>query len=335
MSFREITESMEEERLLPYAAKASQTKGRKVEEEKCVIRTEYQRDRDRILHAKAFRRLKHKTQVFLSPEGDHYRTRLTHTLEVAQISRTIARSLKLNEDLTEAIALGHDIGHTPFGHSGEKILNEIHVNGFKHNEQSLRVVEYLEKGKLGYGLNLTLEVRDGILNHTGDNEPCTLEGQIVKISDRIAYINHDIDDAIRGRVIDYNDLPKDCLGVLGATHSERINKMIVDVINNSYEKKEIRMSEEKKSYTNKLRDFMFEKVYLNRAAKKEEDKAKYIIEQLYHCFLNKQEKIPKEIWMRIEDFGVEEVVKDYIAGMTDRYVINKYLEIYVPRVWEK
>lgn len=334
MVFREITENMEDERLLPYAAKSSQTKGREVTEEKCVIRTEYQRDRDRILHAKAFRRLKHKTQVFLSPEGDHYRTRLTHTLEVAQISRTIARSLNLNEDLTEAIALGHDIGHTPFGHCGEKILNKIHLNGFKHNEQSLRVVQYLEKGKLGYGLNLTFEVRDGILNHTGKNKPSTLEGQIVKISDRIAYINHDIDDAIRAKVIHYSKLPKDCLDILGITHSERINTMIMDVINNSYLKKEIKMSEEKQLYTNKLRNFMFENVYLNKNAKKEEEKAQYIIEQLYYYFLNKKEKLPKEILKRVEDFGIEEVVKDYIAGMTDRYVINKYLEVYVPHVWK-
>lgn len=334
MIFREITESMEEKNLSYFAAKSIQTKGRKTSEEKCMIRTEYQRDRDRILHSKAFRRLKHKTQVFLSPEGDHYRTRLTHTLEVSQIGRTIARALKLNEDLTEAIALGHDIGHTPFGHSGEKILNKIHKNGFKHNEHSLRVVDYLEKRKLGYGLNLTYEVRDGILNHTGEKEPITLEGQVVRISDRIAYINHDIDDAIRANVLQFNDLPKDCLKVLGKTHSERINKMIIDVIKNSYNRKKIRMSEEKWVYTDKLRKFMFNNVYLNKKAKKEEDKAKYILEQLYNYFLKNQYNIPEEIIKRRELFGLEEIVKDYIAGMSDRYAINKYLEIYVPSVWE-
>ncbi|QEK12346.1 deoxyguanosinetriphosphate triphosphohydrolase [Crassaminicella thermophila] len=333
MVFREITEKNEVERLSPYAAKSIQTKGREVHEEKCAIRTEYQRDRDRILHSKAFRRLKHKTQVFLFPEGDHYRTRLTHTLEVSQISRTIARSLLLNEDLTEAIALGHDLGHTPFGHSGEKILNKIHANGFKHNEQSLRVVKYLEKGKVGIGLNLTFEVRDGIVNHTGRNKPSTLEGQIVKLSDRIAYINHDIDDAIRANILSYNDLPKDCLKILGNTYSERINTMVTDVIKNSYEKKEIQMSEEKSFFTNKLRKFMFENVYVNKKAKKEEEKAQYIIEQLYYFFIKNKEKIPYEM-MKIEEFGLEEVVKDYIAGMTDRYLINKYLEIYVPHVWK-
>ncbi|QZY56566.1 deoxyguanosinetriphosphate triphosphohydrolase [Crassaminicella profunda] len=334
MIFREITEKMEEQNLSSFATKSIRTKGRKVSEEKCMIRTEYQRDRDRILHAKAFRRLKHKTQVFLSPEGDHYRTRLTHTLEVAQISRTIARALRLNEDLTEAIGLGHDIGHTPFGHSGEKILNKIHKNGFKHNQQSLRVVDYLEKGKLGYGLNLTYEVRDGILNHTGENEPSTLEGEIVKLSDRIAYINHDIDDAIRANVIRFDDLPKDCLKILGKTHSERINRMIIDVIKNSYNKKKIRMSEEKWVYTNKLREFMFSNVYLNKKAKKEEEKAQYILEQLYGYFLKKPYKMPQEMVKRVEECGLEEIVKDYIAGMSDRYVINKYLEIYVPSVWE-
>ncbi|QXM05712.1 deoxyguanosinetriphosphate triphosphohydrolase [Crassaminicella indica] len=334
MIFREITERMEEQKLSCFAAKSTQTKGRKIFEEKCIIRTEYQRDRDRILHSKAFRRLKHKTQVFLSPEGDHYRTRLTHTLEVAQISRTIARALKLNEDLTEAIALGHDIGHTPFGHSGEKILNKIHKNGFKHNEQSLRVVEYLEKGKLGYGLNLTYEVRDGILNHTGENEPSTLEGQIVRLSDRIAYINHDIDDAIRANILQYDDLPKDCLEILGKTHSERINTMIIDVVENSYNRKKIRMSEEKWVYTNKLRKFMFSNVYLNKKAKKEEEKAQYILEQLYNYFLKNKYKMPEEMMKVVEAFDLEEAVKDYLAGMSDRYVINKYLEIYVPSAWE-
>ncbi|KXG75890.1 deoxyguanosinetriphosphate triphosphohydrolase [Thermotalea metallivorans] len=334
MGFREITERFEQERLSKYASKSANTKGRKIEEEKCSIRTEYQRDRDRILHAKAFRRLKHKTQVFLSPEGDHYRTRLTHTLEVAQISRTIARALQLNEDLTEAIALGHDLGHTPFGHSGEKVLNHIHPGGFRHNEQSLRVVDHLEKGKLGFGLNLTFEVRDGILNHTGEEEPITLEGQIVKLSDRIAYINHDIDDALRANVLTPSDLPKDCIEKLGASHSERINNMIIDVIYFSYDKPRIGMSDEKLYYTNKLRQFMFENVYLSKKAKKEEEKAQYIMEQLYHYFAEHPDRMPLEIQGRIEKGNIREVVKDYIAGMTDRYVIHRYMDIYVPEVWK-
>ena len=334
MLFREITEQYEKQKLSVFAALSCLSKGRKVFEEKCSIRTEYQRDRDRILHSKAFRRLKHKTQVFLSPEGDHYRTRLTHTLEVSQISRTIARALLLNEDLTEAIALGHDLGHTPFGHSGEKILDKIHPNGFKHNVQSLRVVAHLEKGKLGYGLNLTFEVKDGILNHTGDNKPITLEGQIVRLSDRIAYINHDIDDAIRANVLNYGDLPKDCLEYLGTTHSERINNMILDAVHNSYGKPEINLSEEKLFYTNKLRQFMFDNVYLNKKAKKEEDKAQYVISQLYNYFLEHPDKLPDEMSCSIDGCGLNEVVKDYIAGMTDRYVINKYMDIYVPEVWK-
>ncbi|WZL74655.1 deoxyguanosinetriphosphate triphosphohydrolase [Clostridiaceae bacterium 35-E11] len=334
MVFREITENLEQETLSCYGAKSAETKGRKIMEEKCNIRTEYQRDRDRILHSKAFRRLKHKTQVFLSPEGDHYRTRLTHTLEVAQIARTIARALRLNEDLTEAIALGHDLGHTPFGHSGEKILDQIYPNGFRHNEQSLRVVDYLEKSKEKYGLNLTFEVRDGILNHTGEHWPITLEGQVVKYSDRIAYINHDIDDAMRANVLHEEMLPKDCLERLGKNHRERIHNMIIDVIHHSYNKSQISMSEEKWFYTNKLREFMFQNVYLNKKAKKEEKKAQYIIKQLYYYFLDNPQKISKEILTRIEACNLEEIVKDYIAGMTDRYVIKKYMEIYIPEVWK-
>lgn len=334
MGYREMIEKIEEEILSPYAAKSKETEGRKVKEEECLIRTAYQRDKDRILHSKAFRRLKHKTQVFLSPEGDHYRTRLTHTLEVAQISRTIARALRLNEDLTEAISLGHDLGHTPFGHSGERILNRIHPSGFKHNEQSLRVVDYLEKRKLGYGLNLTSEVRDGILNHTGNQKPITLEGQIVKISDRIAYINHDIDDAIRAGILKEKDLPKECLIKLGNDHGERIQTMIIDIIENSNNKEEVRMSEEIKMYTDRLRMFMFANVYLNKKAKKEEKKAQYILEQLYHYFIKNKGSLPKETLIRAEEFGLEEVVKDYVAGMTDRYAMNKYLKIYVPKGWE-
>lgn len=334
MLFREITEKNEKERLSVYGAQAALSKGRRLEEEKCPVRSDYQRDRDRILHSKTFRRLKHKTQVFLSPEGDHYRTRLTHTLEVSQISRTIARALRLNEDLTEAIALGHDLGHTPFGHSGETILDKIHPKGFKHNEQSLRVVEYLERGKRGFGLNLTVEVRDGILNHTGANKPETLEGQIVKISDRIAYINHDIDDAVRAKVISLDQLPEDCLNALGNSHGSRINNMIMDVIDHSYEKPEVSMGDKTLYYTNKLRNFMFENVYRNKKAKKEEGKAQFIIEELYHYFVKNPQKLPEEMMAFIDEFGLNEVVKDYIAGMTDRYVIKRFNEIYVPEVWK-
>ncbi len=333
MNIREISENLEIKTLSHYGAKSMDSMGRRYNEEKCEIRTVYQRDRDRIIHSKAFRRLKHKTQVFLSPEGDHFRTRLTHTLEVSQISRTIARALRLNEDLTEAIALGHDLGHTPFGHCGEEALNEIHKDGFKHNEQSLRVVDYLEKYKRG-ALNLTYEVRDGILNHTGSNIPITLEGQIVKISDRIAYINHDIDDAIRAGILNYDDLPKDCLKILGGTHGIRINNMICDVINNSMNRDTIGMSEEILLYTNKLRAFMFDNVYLKKEAKKEEGKARGIVFELYNYLCKHSDKLPREIFNTIaKEDNLEVKVKDYIAGMSDRYAVNKYMDIYVPKFW--
>ncbi|WP_432409302.1 deoxyguanosinetriphosphate triphosphohydrolase [Wukongibacter sp. M2B1] len=335
MNIREISEQIEQDTLSQYSSKSCNSKGRKFPEIKCDVRTEYQRDRDRIIHSKAFRRLKHKTQVFLSPEGDHYRTRLTHTLEVAQISRTIARALRLNEDLTEAISLGHDLGHTPFGHCGEVVLNRIHRGGFKHNEQSLKVVEKLEKrGYKEGGLNLTYEVKDGILNHTGETVPSTLEGQIVKLSDRIAYINHDIDDAIRAKVLNIDSLPKDCTDVLGCTHGDRINTMIKDVIKESSNKNSITMSNEVYYCTKKLRGFMFEKVYLNKEAKKEEDKAQNIVFQLYNYFCENPNKLPQEIYNAIiNPEEVEENVKDYIAGMSDRYAINKYLELFVPKFW--
>ena len=271
MKVREITESLEKQILSKYAALSANTKGRLIEVAKCDIRTDYQRDRDRILHSKAFRRLKHKTQVFISPEGDHYRTRLTHTLEVSQIARTIARALRLNEDLTEAIALGHDLGHTPFGHAGEKVLNDIHSGGFKHNEQSLRVVDTLEDGK---GLNLTYEVRDGILKHTGSLEPETIEGKIVRFSDKIAYINHDIDDALRGGILEKSSIPAECMEVLGYTHNQRINTMISDIINESMDRDSIMMSSNIREATFQLRKFMFDNVYIGSAAKVEEEKAK-------------------------------------------------------------
>lgn len=335
MNIRETTEAVENNILSKLGTKSKETKGRRLDENKCDIRTEFQRDRDRIIHSKAFRRLKHKTQVFLSPEGDHYRTRLTHTLEVAQISRTIARALRLNEDLTESIALGHDLGHTPFGHCGEYVLNSIYPGGFKHNEQSLRVVDILEKQReKKHGLNLTDEVRDGILNHTGKNKPYTLEGQIVKISDRIAYINHDIDDALRANILTVNSIPLDCIKALGRNHRERINTMIVDVIKNSNNKEFISMSEEIYFFTKKLRDFMFEKVYLNIEAKKEEGKAQNMIIELYDFFCKHPDRLPEELLSEIkQDNNIEEKVKDYIAGMSDRYVINRFKEIYVPKFW--
>jgi dGTPase len=332
---REKTEEIENIILSKYATKSIDSKGRRKKEEKCSIRTDFQRDRDRIIHSKAFRRLKHKTQVFLSPEGDHYRTRLTHTLEVSQISRTIARALRVNEDLTEAIALGHDIGHTPFGHCGEEVLNRIYDKGFVHNEQSLRVVDYLEKREFDkeYGLNLTYEVRDGILNHRGNKSPMTLEGKIVRVSDRIAYINHDIDDALRANILTIDSFPKDYLNNLGWTHSERINNLIVNVIESSINSSDIKMSEDIDKYFMLLRDFMFKEVYLNEKAKKEESKASHVIEELYYYFIKHPSKLSLE---RYEDFlknDNNEAIKDYIAGMTDRYAILEYKKIFVPEVW--
>lgn len=331
MKIREITESLEKQNLSIYAALSMNTKGRLIEEAKCDIRTDYQRDRDRILHSKAFRRLKHKTQVFISPEGDHYRTRLTHTLEVSQIARTIARALRLNEDLTEAVALGHDLGHTPFGHAGERILNNIHPGGFKHNEQSLRVINLLEDGK---GLNLTYEVRDGILNHPGSLKPETLEGRIVSISDRIAYINHDIDDALRGGVLEFSSLPEECMKVLGYTHNQRINTMIKDIINESLGMNNIVMSSRIMQATDELRKFMFDNVYIGSAAKVEEKKAKNIIEGLYEYYIQNPEEMPVGGFGGNEDINKERYVCDYIAGMSDRFAINLFTELFIPSPWK-
>jgi dGTPase len=307
------------------------SKGRHVKEEKCEIRTDFQRDRDRILHSKAFRRLKHKTQVFIAPEGDHYRTRLTHTLEVSQIARTIARALRLNEDLTEAIALGHDLGHTPFGHSGERVLNELHPGGFKHNEQSLRVVDILEGGT---GLNLTYEVRDGILNHTGSLTAETLEGRIVAFSDRIAYINHDIDDALRGGILKIDDIPKECLSELGYSHKERINRMIKDIIYESAGKNSISMSEGVKKATDALREFMFDNVYIGSKAKTEEKKTRNIIEALYNYYVKNPEELPIESIKTTAEKNIERCVCDYIAGMSDRFAINTFKKLFIPSSWQ-
>lgn len=331
MNIRQRTEEIEKSILSPYAVLSANSRGREYEEVKCQIRTDFQRDRDRIIHSKAFRRLKHKTQVFISPEKDHYRTRLTHTLEVSQIARTIARALRLNEDLTEAIALGHDLGHTPFGHAGEAVLNSIHPGGFKHNEQSLRVVEVLEDRN---GLNLTWEVRDGIVNHTGDNTPGTLEGMIVKYSDRIAYINHDIDDALRAGILHNDDLPKESIEVLGTTHKSRINTMITDIITESLDKPYIKMSKDVDTATKNLRNFMYANVYIGSKAKKEEKKVQYIIKQLYEYFIDNPEEIPQDLREKRPNEDIHRITCDYIAGMTDRYALNKYKSIFLPIGWQ-
>lgn len=333
MKIREKAEAYEITHLSKYACLSTETRGRKIEEIPCDIRTVFQRDRDRITHSKAFRRLMHKTQVFLSPEGDHYRTRLTHTLEVTQISRTIARALNLNEDLTEAIALGHDLGHTPFGHCGEVALNEVHPNGFRHNVQSLRVVDLIEKRNGRIGLNLTEEVRDGILNHSGPNVPFTLEGQTVRLSDRIAYINHDIDDAIRAGVLDFEEIPKPFIEAFGPTSSKRINTMILNVIENSQDKDRIQMSTDVYDLMLRLRNYMFDQVYFNDVAKGEEGKAKLIVKTLYQYLLDNPKYILKEYDRCIDGDDFSECVKDYIAGMSDRYIINKYSDIFIPKFW--
>ena len=327
---RELVERQERETLSKYAKLSAQTRGREFPADPCPIRTEFVRDRDRIIHCKSFRRLKHKTQVFLSPAGDHYRTRLTHTLEVNQIARTIARGLRLNEDLTEAIALGHDLGHTPFGHAGESVLNQLMPDGFKHNEQSLRVVEKLENGQ---GLNLTFEVRDGIKNHTMSDTPATVEGAVVSIADRIAYINHDIDDAVRAGILAVGDLPQSCTKVLGETHGQRINTLILDVLKNSYDSQHICMSDGIGREFDKLRNFMFERVYLNPDAKHEEEKGKHVIEQLYLYYLGHIELLPVEFSQNVEEDGAERVAADYIACMTDRYAVTDYQRLFVPKEW--
>src|SRR6056297_1015233 len=331
---REYTEEKEFRELSQYATFSRESEGREYEEEKCEVRTCFQRDRDRIIHSKAFRRLKHKTQVFIAPEGDHYRTRLTHTLEVSQIARTIARSLRLNEDLTEAISLGHDLGHTPFGHAGEEAINEVSKINFSHNKQSIRVVDVLEKRKKDIpGLNLTKEVRDGILNHTGDNLPQTLEGYIVRIADRVGYINHDIDDALRANLISLKDLPQKAISVLGKTHSKRIDTMVRDLINESKDQKEIKRSKKIYEATKELRDFLFDNIYFGSLAKKEEEKAKRLIRLLFNYYDKNPTDIPDEFRNRIEDFSKEKIIIDYIAGMSDQYAIKMGKDIYIPEPW--
>ena len=336
MLFREEIENRERENLSEFATLSENSKGRAISEEPDLLRTCFQRDRDRIIHSKALRRLMHKTQVFLSPEGDHYRTRLTHTLEVSQIARTIARALRLNEDLTEAIAMGHDLGHTPFGHNGEAFLSDIHPGGFSHNIQSLRVVDVIERNSSGRTMNLTAEVRDGIRNHSGQDKPFTMEGLVVRLSDRIAYINHDIDDALRAGVILKDDLPKECIDILGDTHAKRINFLVRDAIINSEGINEIRQSDEAFEAMDALRDWMFLNVYRNPDVKQEKEmnRIRNLIETLYRYYENNPEQLPEEYLALMPKDGIAEVVKDYIAGMTDRYAIKLYSELFVPTGWK-
>ena len=334
MNIREEQEKREHLIFSPYASFSDESRGRDRDEEPCPMRTIYQRDRDRIIHCKTFRRLKHKTQVFLAPEGDHYRTRLTHTLEVAQIARSIARALNLNEDLTEAIALGHDLGHTPFGHAGERTLNSLCPMGFAHYKQSIRVVEFLEKD--GQGLNLTWEVRDGILNHRTSGNPSTLEGKAVRLSDKIAYINHDIDDGIRAGILKESDIPSEYTDVLGNSTKERLNTMISDIIMNSIGKNDLVMSKPVRKAMTELRKFMFESLYLNPTAKSEEAKADKLITELYRYYVANTDKLPDTYKRFITEFDErpEQVVCDYIAGMSDQYSISKFQEIFVPKAWK-
>lgn len=334
MNIREKQEQLEIKNLSKYAALSINSQGRDYYEEPCDVRTIYQRDRDRVLHCKAFRRLKHKTQVFLAPEGDHYRTRLIHTLEVSQIARSISRALRLNEDLTEAIALAHDLGHTPFGHAGERALNEVSPNGFKHYEQSVRVVECLEKD--GRGLNLTKEVRDGILNHRTAGNPSTLEGKVVRLSDKIAYINHDIDDAIRAGIFCEQDIPREYTDILGNTTKSRLNTLINDIITNSEDKPDILMSEEIGNAMSGLRSFMFESLYTNKKAKAEEVKARKLLIELYRYYEQNITDLPKNYLDMIEIKGHDKdrVICDYIAGMSDQYAIATFEEIFVPVSWK-
>ena len=333
MTIREQLELREMDYLSLYATHSKNSLGRKREEVECDLRPVFQRDRDRILHSKSFRRLKQKTQVFLLPKGDHYRTRLTHTLEVSQNARTIAKALQLNEDLVEAIALGHDLGHTPFGHAGERALDRVCPYGFSHSEQSVRTVDVLEKG--GIGLNLTFEVRDGIKNHQTSGEPCTLEGKIVRFSDKIAYIHHDMDDAIRGGILTERDVPKEIGDVIGYTTGERLDHFIHDLVTNSYGKNDIMMSEPVAKAMKALRRFMFENVYTNKNAKSEEAKAEMLMETLYEYYLKNFDKLPQEMKNLVDKNGdpKERIVCDYVGAMTDRFAIAMYEELYIPKSW--
>ena len=331
-TIRESLELWEKESLSEYATLSMNSKGRLKEEPQCDIRPVFQRDRDRILHSKSFRRLKDKTQVFLTPEGDHYRTRLTHTLEVSQNARTIAKALRLNEDLVEAIALGHDLGHTPFGHAGERALDEICPLGFDHSKQSLRMVDVLEKD--GLGLNLTMEVRDGILNHQTSGNPFTLEGKIVRLSDKIAYIHHDMDDAIRGGILTEDDVPISIREVIGYTTGERLDHFIHDTVTFSGGKNDILMSDEVWKAMKELREFMFERVYMNPDVKSEERKAESLMKTLYEYYLKHLDRLPRE-YLQMINMGEsrDRVACDYVASMTDRYSIALYEELFIPKSW--
>ena len=333
MNFIDFIHKRERENFSEYAFLTENTKGRDFILKSDGMRTEFQRDRDRIIHSNSFRRLMHKTQVFLDPEGDHYRTRLTHTLEVTQIGRTLSRALRLNEDLTEAACLAHDLGHTPFGHAGEKVLNRLYSKGFKHNEQSLRVIEKLEKNFAG--LNLTYEVRDAILCHTGNVMPKTLEGKVLRIADRIAYINHDIDDALRAKILKFEDLPGDLIKILGKTGSERINTMVNGIITESDGVNDIIMREDILEAMLKLREFLFVNVYDNNTAKSEEKKAEFMLEQMYDYFVKNYNLLIPVYEKIINSEGIERAVCDYIAGMTDRYSISQYCGIFVPKTWKE
>ncbi len=332
MNYREIFEQREKQMLSKFAALSCNTKGRAMPETEPTHRTAFARDRDRIIHSKAFRRLKHKTQVFLSPTGDHYRTRLTHTLEVCQISRTIARCLFLNEDLTEAVALGHDLGHTPFGHAGERVLNDICPFNFNHNEHSVRVCQKLEKD--GKGLNLTYEVLDGILCHTGPKLADTTEGQIVRLADKIAYINHDIDDAIRAGILTEQDLPKEAVDILGVGQSTRINAMVTGTINASTDSAIIKMTDDVQYAFDLLHEFLFSNVYLGSKAKAEETKAQGIIEMLYNYYVSNYKKIPQEYQKTVKEEGIERAVCDYISSMTDGFAVDTFEKLFVPSSWD-
>ena len=331
-TIRESLELWEKESLSEYATLSMNSKGMLKEEPQCDIRPVFQRDRDRILHSKSFRRLKDKTQVFLTPEGDHYRTRLTHTLEVSQNARTIAKALRLNEDLVEAIALGHDLGHTPFGHAGERALDEICPLGFDHSKQSLRMVDVLEKD--GLGLNLTMEVRDGILNHQTSGNPFTLEGKIVRLSDKIAYIHHDMDDAIRGGILTEDDVPISIREVIGYTTGERLDHFIHDTVTFSGGKNDILMSDEVWKAMKELREFMFERVYMNPDVKSEERKAESLMKTLYEYYLKHLDRLPRE-YLQMINMGEsrDRVACDYVASMTDRYAIALYEELFIPKSW--
>lgn len=329
---KEKTIKFEQMFLSKYAFKSSQTVGRIVAEKPCPMRTDFQRDRDRIIHCKAFRRLKNKTQVFFSPEGDHYRTRLTHTLAVSQVARGLSRALSLNEDLTEAIALGHDLGHTPFGHSGERILSKLNPKGFRHNEQSGRVVDFLEKD--GAGLNLTREVVDGIINHKINTKAKTLEGQVVSIADRIAYINHDIDDAIDAGIITVCDLPSSTRELLGDTSRERINAMLISICKRSEGQNFVEMEDDISNATSKLRTFMFERVYNDKTFRDEETRADKMITALYEYYYNDYSKLPEFFQDRLDRDDIDTVICDYISGMSDIYAVKVFNEIFVPRKWK-